>query len=67
MQQRHEGPRHKTALTSGQEEDAPWGHQAEPTSGDCQDSSRVFHQTMGTGKWDTVEVLAPAKVEQVVP
>jgi hypothetical protein len=66
MQQRHKGPRRKTAPTSGKGEDAPLGHQAQPASGDRKIASRVFHPTTGTGGQDTVEVPAPAEAEEVV-
>jgi hypothetical protein len=52
-------------MTEG--EDTQRGHEEEPTSGSCEDSSQVFHQAMGTRGLATVEVSAPAKAEEVVP
>jgi hypothetical protein len=52
-------------MTEG--EDTQRGHQEESTSGCHEDSSQVFHQATGTGGLATVEVLAPAEAEEIVP
>jgi hypothetical protein len=67
MQRRHKGPRRKTTPTSGEEEDAQRGHQAETRCEDSEVYIRVLHPTMETGGLATVEVLAPAEAEEIAP
>jgi hypothetical protein len=67
IQERQQRKGRKTGPTSGKEKDAPWGYQAELTSGDREIASRVFHPTTGTGGRVTVEVSATAEAEEVVP
>jgi hypothetical protein len=56
----------ETGPTSRSKKDAPWGHQAEPTSGDNEIDSRILHRATRTGGRDTVELSAPAEGEKVV-
>jgi hypothetical protein len=55
------------STTSGKEENILLRHRANSGTGSCQDSSRDIHEASENEHLATVEVSAPAEVEEIVP
>jgi hypothetical protein len=60
MQQWNSRPRHKTAATTGRQEDT----QAEPRAGGRKASGRVFHQASENERQGIVDESVPSQTEE---